>query len=98
MVGFGEALPSQAYPFSAPVGGYAATGAEKKRSWRAAGPPSHPQGRKHMLDVAFYNLLMEAFDALYSTGSGTPAEPMPAILQLRAGLAESPGWFLIQAA
>jgi hypothetical protein len=54
-----------------------------------------------MLDVTFYNLLMEAFDALYSAGSsrgGTPDEPTPAILQLRAGLAESPGWFLIQAA
>jgi hypothetical protein len=52
-----------------------------------------------MLDVEFYNLLMDAFDALYSAGStGTPEEPQPAILQLRAGLAESPGWFLIQAA
>ena len=57
-----------------------------------------------MLDVAFYNLLMEAFDALYSAGSilharsGAPTEEQPAILQLRAGRAESPGWFLIQAA
>ena len=69
-----------------------------------------------MLDVTFYNLLMEAFDALYSAGSarlsmpfvpaqgkrrdsaGRPEEPVPAILQLRAGLAESPGWFLLQAA
>lgn len=53
-----------------------------------------------MLDVAFYNLLMEAFDALYSAGNAqanTPNEPVPAILQLRAGLAESPGWFLLQA-
>ncbi len=57
-----------------------------------------------MLDVEFYNLLMEAFDALYSVGStlhtrsGAPPEQQPAILQLRAGRAESPGWFLIQAA
>src|SRR4051794_15083803 len=54
-----------------------------------------------MLNVEFYNLLMEAFDALYSAGSaraGAPEEPAPAILQLRAGRAESPGWFLIQAA
>jgi hypothetical protein len=54
-----------------------------------------------MLDVTFYNLMMEAFDALYGAGSAikdTREEPTPAILQLRAGLAESPGWFLIQAA
>ena len=54
-----------------------------------------------MLDVAFYNLLMEAFDALSSAGSArpdTPDELVPAILQLRAGRAESPGWFLVQAA
>src|SRR5688500_11763657 len=57
-----------------------------------------------MLDVEFYNLLMEAFDALYSAGStlharsGAPPEQQPAILQLRAGRAESPGWFLTQAA
>jgi hypothetical protein len=54
-----------------------------------------------MLNVEFYNLLMEAFDALYSAGSaraGAPEQPPPAILQLRAGRAESPGWFLIQAA
>jgi hypothetical protein len=57
-----------------------------------------------MLDVEFYNLLMEAFDALYSAGSAllarsaAPPERQPAILQLRAGRAESPGWFLIQAA
>ena len=57
-----------------------------------------------MLDVEFYNLLMEAFDALYSAGSarhahsGAPPERQPAILELRAGRAESPGWFLIQAA
>src|SRR5215212_4932003 len=44
---------------------------------------------------------MEAFDALYSAGSvhaRTPEQPVPAILQLRAGRAESPSWFLIQAA
>jgi hypothetical protein len=57
-----------------------------------------------MLNVEFYNLLMEAFDALYTAGSalraraGTPEEQAPTLLQLRAGLAESPGWFLIQAA
>jgi hypothetical protein len=58
------------------------------------------RNEEDMLDAKFYNLLMEAFDALYSAGSqtDTPAEPLPAILQLRAGLAESPGWFLIQAA
>jgi len=44
-----------------------------------------------MLDVEFYNQLVEASDALYSAGSarvGTPEEPAPAILQLRAGRAE----------
>jgi hypothetical protein len=52
-----------------------------------------------MLDAEFYNLLMEAFDALYSAASdGATVEPAPAILQLRAGRAESPGWFLTQAA
>jgi hypothetical protein len=52
-----------------------------------------------MLDVTFYNLLMEAFDALYGAASvGAPVQPVPAILQLRAGRAESPGWFLTQAA
>ena len=54
-----------------------------------------------MLDVEFYNLLMDAFDALYSAGSvrnNQTDEPVAALLQLRAGLAESPGWFLIQAA
>jgi hypothetical protein len=61
-----------------------------------------------MLDVEFYNLLMEAFDALYSAGSACLAtrqdsasaqsEQQPVLLQLRAGRAESPGWFLTQAA
>jgi hypothetical protein len=57
-----------------------------------------------MLDVEFYNLLMEAFEALYSAGSARLSrdhghdDSAPVILQLRAGLAESPGWFLIQAA
>jgi hypothetical protein len=55
-----------------------------------------------VFDVECYNLLMDAFDALYAAGSAarssTPADPPPAILQLRAGQAESPGWFLTQAA
>lgn len=54
------------------------------------------------LDAAMYDLLMDAANAIYAAlaearqRSATP--PSPPILQLRAGLAESPGWFLIQAA
>jgi hypothetical protein len=55
-----------------------------------------------VLDAQFYDLLMVTFDALYAAGSAAqpvaPAEAQPTLLQLRAGLAESPGWFLIQAA
>lgn len=53
-----------------------------------------------MLDAQFYDLLMDAFEALFAAGSAAepeaPAEEPP-LLQLRAGLAESAGWFLIQA-
>ena len=58
------------------------------------------------IDVAFGEQLVEGVEhcALYSAGGATrarsasPDEPPPALLQLRAGRAESPGWFLIQAA
>ncbi len=57
-----------------------------------------------MLDATFYDLLMEASNAMYQAmadaraRSGEAAEPRPPILALRAGFAESPGWYLVQAA
>src|SRR5262245_6980832 len=57
-----------------------------------------------MLDAAPYDLMMEVSGAIYGAAnvararSGEPADPPPPLLQLRAGLAESPGWFLVQAA
>jgi hypothetical protein len=57
-----------------------------------------------MLDAAFYDLLMEASNAIAQamatarTRLDAPTEPRPPILALRAGYAESPGWFLVQAA
>src|SRR5688572_20893176 len=55
------------------------------------------------LDAAFYDLLMEAAGAIYTTLAAARrrdpnAAALPPILQLRGGLAESPGWFLLQAA
>src|SRR5262249_32822299 len=57
-----------------------------------------------MLNAEFYDLMMEAAGAIYGAAnaararSSEPADPPPPLLQLRAGLAESPGWFLVQAA
>lgn len=57
-----------------------------------------------MLDAAMYNLLMETQAALFAAGAagmqagGVANEPPPALLQVSAGRAESPGWFLIQTA
>lgn len=56
-----------------------------------------------MLDAAFYDLIQEAGGAVFQAmttaraQSSEPIEPRPPILQLRAGRAESPGWFLAQA-
>lgn len=55
------------------------------------------------LDVAFYNLLMEASGAIWAAlAANRPEnkteEPPPPLLQLRRGRAESPAWFLVQAA
>lgn len=55
------------------------------------------------LDAAFYDLLMEAAGAIYAAlAAARKRDPSttapPPILQLRSGLAESPGWFLLQAA
>ncbi len=57
-----------------------------------------------MLDVRMYNLTQEANGAIFEAvhaqlaRSGQQREAPPAILQLRAAFAESPSWFLIQAA
>jgi DNA-binding MarR family transcriptional regulator len=56
-----------------------------------------------MLDAQFYNLTQEAGSAIFGAllaaqaRSSAQPEPPPAVLQVRRGLAESPGWFLIQA-
>jgi hypothetical protein len=56
-----------------------------------------------VLDERFYNLMMEAYGAVGSamgavlSRSTDQVEPPP-LLQLHAGRAESPGWFLVQAA
>jgi hypothetical protein len=58
---------------------------------------------KRVLGAAFYNLTQDAFGAIFGAmlaaqaRSGAQAEPSPALLQVRRGFAESPGWFLIQA-
>src|SRR5215467_14202114 len=57
-----------------------------------------------VLNVEMCDLLMETFSALnegilaLSARSGEQSEPVPILLQLRSGFAESPAWFLIQAA
>ena len=57
-----------------------------------------------LLDASFYDLtqtLWGAFAAAMGAARAREAEPpppTPPILQLRAGLAESPAWFLMQAA
>lgn len=54
------------------------------------------------LNASFYDLCMDAAGAIYAGMAAAqaraepPAEP-PQILQVRAGLAESVGWFLVQA-
>jgi len=55
------------------------------------------------LDATFYNLLMEASGAIWAALAAArpedkPQEPPPPLLQLRRGRAESPAWFLVQAA
>lgn len=56
-----------------------------------------------MLDAALYDLIQETNGAIYEAmaavraQSPQPDEPRPPILQLRAGFAESAGWFLVQA-
>ena len=53
-------------------------------------------------NAALYDLFMEAAGAVYTATSQlqarNPPPAPPLLLQLRAGLAESPGWFLAQAA
>ena len=48
-------------------------------------------------NAALYDLFMEAAGAIYAALAAAPPQPAPVLLQLRAGLAESPGWFLAQA-
>lgn len=52
------------------------------------------------LDAAFYDLTQSLWGPLLlaaRAAADAPPEPPPLLLQLRAGLAESPGWFLVQA-
>ena len=56
-----------------------------------------------MLDAQFYDLIQSLWGAFAEAMSSVRARepeppPTPPILQLRAGLAESPAWFLVQAA
>ncbi len=56
-----------------------------------------------MLDVTMYNLMMETQSAIFQASASMPAaggtgEAPPALLQINAGRAESPGWFLVQTA
>ena len=48
-------------------------------------------------NAALYDLFMEAGGAIYAALAAAPPRRVPMLLQLRAGLAESPGWFLVQA-
>jgi hypothetical protein len=56
------------------------------------------------LDAAFYELTQEATGAIFGAMlaaqrlAGEPPEPPPPLLQVRRGYAESPAWFLVQAA
>ena len=54
------------------------------------------------LNATLYDLLMTAAGALYTAMAAERRrllfEPPPLLLQLRSGLAESPGWFLLQTA
>ncbi len=55
-----------------------------------------------MLDAQFYDLIQSLWGtfagAMAAVRLAEPTPPPPAILQLQAGQAESPAWFLIQAA
>ncbi len=55
-----------------------------------------------MLDAQFYDLIQSLWGtfagAIAAVRLAEPTPPPPAILQLQAGQAESPAWFLIQAA
>lgn len=62
-----------------------------------------PEIEPPVLDAQFYDLTQSLWGAFAGAMSvvrarETEPPPVPLILQLRAGLAESPGWFLIQAA
>lgn len=62
-----------------------------------------PEIEPPMLDARFYDLTQSLWGAFAGAmgvvrARETELPPVPPILQLRAGLAESPGWFLIQAA
>lgn len=56
-----------------------------------------------MLNAEFYDLLMDTASAIGEAMAAVrartppPATPLPPLLQVRAGYAESPGWFLVQA-
>jgi hypothetical protein len=56
------------------------------------------------LDAALYDLTQEVYGAIFEAAyarlarSGERREPPPVILQFRAAFAESPSWFLVQAA
>lgn len=63
--------------------------------------PHHPEPA--VLDAQFYDLTQSLWGAFAAAMGVMRARdpqppPTPPILQLRAGLAESPGWFLVQAA
>ena len=57
-----------------------------------------------MLNSALYDLMMETHSALFGaisaiqTRSEEQSEPVPVLLQVRSGFAESPAWFMVQAA
>jgi hypothetical protein len=57
-----------------------------------------------MLDAVMYNLMMETQAAIFAAASASGVsvvearETPPALVQVNAGRAESPGWFLVQAA
>lgn len=55
-----------------------------------------------MLDAEFYDLIQSLWGAFAGAMAAVPAlpsaQPPPPILQLQAGQAESPAWFLVQAA
>lgn len=59
--------------------------------------------RNCMLNAELYELMMETSGAVFHgmqvirKRSGTPPPSLPDLLKLRAGFAESPAWFLVQA-